>query len=665
MSTNLPTGINLSPDGFPQVEGAIPVDGPRTPPAQVKSAPPIMQLAPKSKKHEKVLNYIMERINASEREMSTFYARWKANELRAQTYLSLPNYEKALKAMTDSGAPPKITSLVVPYMFSTLNTLVAYISNSFTGQKPYFSVEASKAESEQSAPNMEAFLQYNADHIRLPKRISQWAYDGLLYGVGIVRPHWTNRFASRTTRNMVPEFNELGMPVGQKEEITKEPRLVFQGTDVQNVDPFMFFPDYRVPLSEVNRKGEFVFWRTYEGMHSLKKAEASGQLQWVEHIPKMSTQTRTELISSRSLMSNGEPNPGSGVTDHSGSHAIADYIELNQGTIEITPNELGLGPGTLPEKWLFTIANKGQIIQAEPFNDDHGLHPVAIIEPYTMGYGFGQAGIADYMSAIQDALSWYLNSRIYNVRTTLNNMFLVDPAKVNTDDLLDPEPGKIIRVKPTAIGQPLDTIMKQFQVNDVTQSHGGDMQQLLRMGDNLTAAPESVRGVPTSGGAKTATEIDMVGQGAVNRLGLLVKTISSQGMSDLAEMMSDNAQQYLTDPFYVKVVGAEGMAAPITKHREDIIGDFHYPIHDGSMPLNKGGILNAWKEIFLSISQNPVLSQQYNIDALLNKLANLSGIKGLSTFRNTEEQMQQQQQQMLQQQQQQQLAQGGPGGQQQ
>ena len=90
------------------------------------------------------------------------------------------------------------------------------------------------------------------------------------------------------------------------------------------------------------------------------------------------------------------------------------------------------------------------------------MHPVCVAEPYSFGYGFGQLGIADYLGPIQDAMSWMLNARIANVREILNSTFVVDPNAIELQDLADKGNGRILRLKPGAIGRDVRTALHQF-----------------------------------------------------------------------------------------------------------------------------------------------------------------------------------------------------------
>ena len=110
------------------------------------------------------------------------------------------------------------------------------------------------------------------------------------------------------------------------------------------------------------------------------------------------------------------------------------------------------------------------MVQAEPLDYDHDKHPVAVIKPSAFGYAFGAPGPLDFLGPIQDTLSWFINSHIHNVRTALNNMFVVDPSIVELQDLKNPSPGKIIRVKRSAYGQDVKSVLQQLEVQESRQT---------------------------------------------------------------------------------------------------------------------------------------------------------------------------------------------------
>lgn len=601
-------------------------------PATTAPEQPIDRLVPQSELHNRVLQYLLRRLNYSERSMTQFYSRWNASERKLQAYINLPDYENQMKQMNKTGAPPAVISITVPYAFATIWTIVTYMVHTFCGQKPMFQVSSYKAEGVKAAMNMETVLQYNADHTKMILRIIQWLLDAETYGFGAMRCLWDEEQGMRTKWIQSSPGGLLTPQAPKKMLRQRLMQTVYEGNKCQNIDPFMFFPDPRVPMSEVNKRGEYVFWRAFEGKHYLLREQAQGNIRWVDNIPNMPQGVWGEITgkSVRALLSEGQSTPGD---PQLRDIRATPYYQIDQGTCEIVPSELGLGDSTTPEKWLFAIGNKGQVIQAEPLEYDHGRHPVAIIEPSSFGYAFGAPGTLDFLGPIQDTLSWFINSHIHNVRTALNNMFVVDPSMVELQDLKNPSPGKIIRLKRAAYGQDVKSVLNQLQVQDVTTNHIQSMQVFLRMGDILAAINDNLRGIQEEGGRKTATEVRTSGEAGASRLAARARYISAQGMTDIAEQMALNLQQKMSMDFYLKVVGQKGMEDPITIGPQDIAGDFWFPVSDGTLPMDRAQLMETWKELWMAITQNPLLMQQYDQGKIFEYIAEIGGAKNVSSFR--------------------------------
>lgn len=623
-------------------EGNYTLDNVQAPVPQAtpkKTAEPIDLLGPNTPQHQKVIEYLQDRIRYSEQQMSGFYSRWNASEKKVQAYISLPDYENQLKHINDSGAPPAIVSVTVPYSYATIWTIVTYLIHTFCGQKPIFPVSTYKAEAVESASYMETMLQFNADHSRLILHLIQWFIDAEIYGVGAVRCLWDEEYRNTTIWTPQSPGGMIAPNMQPQLMRAKQNKKFYEGNKVQNIDPFLFLPDPRVPMSEVARRGEYVFWRSFEGKHSLLRAQAQGALKWVDTIGDEPADLRkyTGSIggSMRSLVAKGVAIAGDRVTRDA---RAKPFVQIEQGTVDLIPKELGLGPSSQPEKWLFSIANARQIVQAEPLDYNHDRHPVAVIEPSSFGYAFGQPGTMDFLGPIQDSLSWFINSHIHNVRLALNNMWLVDPSMVEIQDLKTPGPGKIIRLKRSAYGQDLKSALMQLPVQNVTQNHIESMQVFLRMGDVLSAVNDNLKGIQDSGGRKTATEVRTAGEAGASRLAARARYISAQGMVDLADQMSQNIQQMQTMEYYLQVVGQKGLEHPLgmaTITPQMLAGDFHFPVSDGTLPVDKAALLSTWKEIWMAIVQNPLLSQQYDAGRLFEFLAELGGAKNISQFKIT------------------------------
>ena len=588
---------------------------------------PIDLLKPGSSRHKKVLQYLLDRLNHSERKMSDFYSRWAVNEMKTMAYINLPDYEKALKSLNDKGHKPQPVSIVVPFQFATISTIVTYLLHTFTGRKPMFQVGSYKSETADSSRMMEMVLQYNADHTRMIRQLFNFLQNTQQQGVGILRTLWREDRKMRTVNTR--EGKELIK--------RREKRIAYQGNDVEACDPYMFFPDPRVPMHEVNRKGEFVFWRNFDGRHMLKRLEADGTFKFVDNAARQLPRNYggSSDASNRDVLSGVKTNPGARPDED--SVRSRNMMQVDQGTVEIIPAELGLGQSDVPEKWLFTILNKSQIIQAVPFDADHDMHPVAVAEPYTMGQTFGSPSITDYLGPLQDMVSWLINSHQENVRKVLNDMIIVDPSRIEMQDLKTGKPGKIIRLKQQYQGTDVRAAIQQFQVTDVTQNHVRDAELFMRLGQQLSAVTENVMGMQDQGGRKTATEVRTTTEAAASRLASQGRIISAQALVDNTEQMAVNLQQYMTEEFFLQVVGQQGRKNPIHVGPEQISGDFYYPTHDGTLPLDRVALFDIWGEMFQVAAQDEEIRQAYSIPKMFEQVAELGGIRNIDSMRIQEQ----------------------------
>jgi hypothetical protein len=197
----------------------------------------------------------------------------------------------------------------------------------------------------------------------------------------------------------------------------------------------------------------------------------------------------------------------------------------------------------------------------------------------------------------------------------------------------DGRPGKLIKLKPSAVGRDVRTVIQQLQMYDATAQHVTDIEVLRRLGDTISAVNDNLRGVQQAGGRKTATEVRTATENGASRLVMQARLISSQAMVDQAEQMCINMQQLTTEPFFMKVVGPEGMDKLMQIGPENLIGDFNFPVTDGTLPLDKIAILDVWKEIFQIVATNPMLQQQYDLSQIFDFVAELSGARNLDKFK--------------------------------
>ena len=603
------------------------------PKIEMPDVPPIDRVGANEELHTRLKDYFLTRLTLSENRMANFHSRWQIAERKLQGYIKLPDWEQLLKEMNnDKGKPPKALSVTIPFTYAVVATIATYLLHTYTGRRPMFQVGTYKSSSASAAQNMEMVLQYNADHTRLVRHMWRFLMDSLNYGVGIFKCHWRRDRSLRTKWVKAPAMSLAGGMVEggwlpRREEVTS-----YLGNEVTAHDPFLFFPDPRCSMHEVNRKGEFVFFRDFMGRHALKRAEAAGDIKWLDKVVgKMPTNMVSGSDQSvRNLRSEGDTFP----TKDAQGKEVQDYMQVDQGTCELIPAELGLGPSTTPEKWWVVIVNKDRIVKLEPFGADHDMHPCAVAEPFALGYGFGHLGAADYAGPFQDLITWLVNSHISNVRTVLNNKIIVDPSRIEMKDLRESaDGGWMIRLKPAAFGMDVNTVAKQFEVMDVTARHLNDAEAIAKFGQMMLGTNENLMGQQNPGGRKTATEVRTSGEAGASRLAATARVISAQGIVDLTEIMTTNILQYFDQEFEFRLLGVDAQNAPLRINPDMLSGDFHFPIHDGTLPLDRVALLDVWKEIFLAVTRDQELRATYSVPRIFDWIAELGGARNIETMK--------------------------------
>lgn len=588
-------------------------------PERISEESAIEKLRPGSDLHAKVLLKLNSYFEFSKNQMQQHHPRWNWQELRIQAYIKHPNYKDLITALQNNmGAPPEPIKVIVPYSYATLHAAATYIFSILFGRRPIFPLLATRGTATDKVRYMEAALQSNLEQAKGYQAGWQLIWDSLVYDAGIVRIGWAE-----------DEGMRLEIKNGQRQMVRG---LKFAGNKIVSVDPYHFFPDPRVPMSEVNRRGDFVFWLNHQSEMSLYDKEYNGQLKWVQEACNAAKNNTSEDELGAVADSQRRARIGTDQTLIRPAGDIVKFLMAREGTVRLIPKDWDLGTGETSELWKFTFT-KYQIMQAQPLGMAHDKHPVAVAEPTSFGHEFGGLSFADFIGPFQDMISWLVNSRMENVRTTVNNQFIVDPARVEMQDLRQPAPGKAIRLKQAAMGTDVREAIQQLLVQDVTAGHFQDMQLLRLLGDACSGINDNMRGIQTAGGRRSATEARMAMQAGASRLSQMAIIISGQTMDDICDQSIINIQQFMPDEMWIELSGDEDNLPSSTLLKPDMIaGSFNYQISDGSLPYDKMAMLETWKEILMAVMQDPELRQQKDVVRIFDYIAVLGGAKNIKQF---------------------------------
>jgi hypothetical protein len=319
---------------------------------------------------------------------------------------------------------------------------------------------------------------------------------------------------------------------------------------------------------------------------------------------------------------------------------IADPVDTGMVSalemyIELIPQEWGLGGSRVPQKWVFEVVDEEIIINARPMGAYHDQFPFFSLEPEFDGYSLHSRSPGEVIKPLEDTITWLFNSHYYNVRKVLNDQFVVDPTRIEMADVLDPLPGGVIRAKPAAYGTDLRTAITQLQVQDVTASHLNDTRYVLDLLQRVDGVNDSVLGLISGTGRKTATEVRQGSTFSVSRLKTKAEMLSAMGFSPLALVALQNTQQYYSQDMVFRTAGSLAANLPpfVQVNPESIAGAYDFVPVDGDMPLDRFALANLWRQLFADVARMPEMAGQLDFMAIFSYAAKLAGATEVDQFR--------------------------------
>jgi hypothetical protein len=242
------------------------------------------------------------------------------------------------------------------------------------------------------------------------------------------------------------------------------------------------------------------------------------------------------------------------------------------------------------------------------------------------------------------------SSHVANIRKSLNDMLVVDPYLVNIEDLKDPKPGKLIRLRRPAWGRGVDKVVQQLAITDITRANIADSAYITQWMDRISGADQSMQGALRMSGPERLTMGEFQGtrSSAVSRLQRLAMLIGVQFMQDIGTLFAAHTQQYMSQDTYVKVVGKyEQQLNSVFGKKErvrvtpyDLAINYDLIVRDGSIP--GGNFSESWIDLFKTIGASPELMQQFDVTRIFMYIAQQLGAKNVEDFRRNINQIQSQ-----------------------
>lgn len=576
-----------------------------------------LNLKPGSTLHTLILNNVLEYAQTSYDIMKRRHPYWKEIDHKLTAYITLDDAEEIVREK-DSRKP---VSVVVPYSYATLETMLTYFVTVFL-ESPIFRYDGFTSEDKIGAIMLEKVIELQCARNKIGLALHTQLRDSLIYGFGVSTPYWDEDWGKVTI------IDESGARI-------REEKKLFEGNVLGNINPYMYLPDPSVPIHDPQR-GSFNGWINETNLTEILSDEQynAGFLfngRYVAHIDGRTSITNDDAEGKE--------------TKFGGRARFADYTELTHAVddivmmINIIPKEWGLGKGEYPEKWLFIVSGDEVVRCARPMDLDHNKYNISICAPEFDGYSSSPISSLELIYGLQEILDFLFTSHVANVRKAINDMLIVDPYLINMADLSKPGPGKLIRTRRAVWGRGVENAVKQLAVTDVTRSHMQDAGIVMDVMQRASGAVDSLMGIMRGGSERrSATESRDTRAGAVSRLAKAAKIASLMMMQDLSYMMASQTQQFLTMDTYINIKG---------RYEQELIEEFgavggmkvspwqimtNYDIVHNDGTTVSGDFADNWIQLYQIMAGNPSVGQAFDMVRIFKHIARMMGAKNVNDF---------------------------------
>lgn len=579
-----------------------------------------LNFRPGSELHDRIVEQVVKRARDSFSVMSRRHKDWNRIDEKLTAYISLDEEEKLVKQQ-DSRKP---VSVVVPYSYAVLETLLTYFVAAFL-ESPIFKYVGVGNEDVIGAALLEKIIEAHCNRFKVGLSLHTAFRDSLVYGFGVVSPVWEEKWG--WTRGVIGN-----VPV-------REETVLYEGNRLINIDPYCYLPDNTTSIQDV-QYGEFVGY--IERTNYMRLLEEEGMsdsdyfnVMYLDKVDGRSKIVGNVDVSAREKRFGGDSRNASPRSDSGAVDVIHMYMKIIPSS-----DEWKLGKEKYPVKWLFSVAADGLLIRAKPLNLDHDMFPICINAVDYDGYSLMPISRMEILYGLQEVVDFLFKSHVTNVRKAINDMFIVDPFLVNIADLENPAPGKLIRMRRAAWGRGVENAVKQLVVADVTRNNVADATYVMDTMQRASAAVDSLMGIMrTSGERRSATEARDSRMSALSRLAKSAKITSLMFMHDIGYMFAKHTQQLMSKSTFIRAVGryqeelAKEYGADVNRipvDLEDIIVDVDIEIGDGT--VQSGEFVDTWVNLYQIMSTQPWIGNQFDMVRVFKHIAKLLGARNVEEF---------------------------------
>lgn len=559
--------------------------------------------------------------------MSKYYEQWDQNDMVTK---NRRNDDSQDNRAAERKEPKK---LVMPLTASQVDTFVSFAYMVLSQREAIFELSGTGAEDAVGARIAESLLERDLAASNFRGSALQIALQNTAkFNLGVLKHTWVRESIYEEEEVLLDQDTvNLDFPTERPGVRTEEvEKVTFLGNKVVSISPYRFFPDPRFPIYRM-QEGEFCGDEDEYSEMTLRQLEKQGVAAGIEFVDDLKPGAiENRRIGFRNSYHKQE------------SQNLKETYILTEIQRQLVPAETmfdgkPLGEETYPVKFLIWYLNDDRMIRISRMGYTHDNFLYRPLQYAIDDNEYIGPALPDMLERIQDAVTWFINSRITSVRKVIDNKLVVDPRGIDIKGLKNRDP--ILLLKPSAQGSDVNRWIKQLQVNDVTTNHLSDVQALNGLARETTGLNENLLGQFMTG-RRSATEARNVNANATARIKKIVDNIWFTALEPMGKDMLANHRAFLDAEQLIKVVGtslimdpleAQGIIDFVSATREDIQGNYDFVIYDGTLPSEKQQNAVALQEMFNTLASNPQLAEMwgYTPEALHTLYLEILKLRGL------------------------------------
>lgn len=607
---------------------------------EVKEEPLHVRLRSGSALHQNLLTRLNARQKLAETGIQGRYDEWNRVDEHCRLFVDLSRQARKgdKSSMTNKREMPFDRAIVMPVSNAILQVRTTQLMSIFTARDPIIQIEGTGPEDVKPGKLMQATINYDAAQTALPFQFHSLIQDAEKYGMGVECDTWEQEpgwVIERADPMLAPIMEQLGLPTESREW-----GFLREYNKIETIDPYAFWPDPRVSLSQV-KDMEFIGHRCWKGYLALfeRSMENGGVYFNLDKLLHTGPEARRQVRSRDRFAPQNMRMLGSIDEKDRGFHAV-DCMQ-----VKIVPRDWQLGNETRPEIWWFTWVDRNTIIRAHRSEYNHGKFGYSVAESNPDPHASSNPGTIENLDGLQRVIDWLGNSHIENSRRHLNNSMLYGAAFIEEADILNPNAAGHFRL--TKFGErlimegrlTLDQVIKQVELTDVTRQHIQDIGFFFDMAQRMTGAADQNMGRPTTQ-KRTLGEIQSVLSGSSQRMSVQAVLMDAAAIAPMAMRLVSNRQQFSSKEQFYRITGdlARELGDRVLIRPQDVYGNFDYTSNTGALPPDPAQMAETWVKVMEALGKLPILlaptpdGRQISLHEVFNETLRAAGIKNFDQF---------------------------------